>query len=168
MPTPPLRVSLAVSALIGLLILVILGLGIASMRYRAGQGVPQGLMDVDREFARATAARGIDGWMSYVAEDAAFMPDGAAIVRGKREIRATYEPAFAKPSYSLTWEPVRADVSGSGDLGYTYGQYESQSIGKDGQRVTSSGKYVTIWKRQADGSWKAVVDIGNSGPPVTR
>ncbi len=147
--------------------LVLIG-GVALARQIAGQDARADLMAVDREFAHATAARGIDGWMTYVAADAAFMPDGADPVRGTAAIRAFYTPAFARPSYSLTWQPAEADVSRSGDLGYTYGQYESRSTGQDGRPATSRGKYVTIWKKQVDGSWKAVVDIGNSSPPATR
>ena len=134
---------------------------------RPEQSLRADLMATDNAFGRATAARGIDGWMAYVADDGVFMPDGTDPVRGKDAIRAFYTPAFARPGYSLTWRPTDADVARSGDLGYTFGVYESRRTDRDGKRVTSHGKYVTIWKKQPDGSWKAVIDIGNSGPPVS-
>ena len=62
----------------------------------------------------------------------------------------------------LTWTPVGADISASGDLGYTYGTYEFSSKDKDGKTVVDHGKYTSIWKKQGDGSWKVVLDMGNS------
>jgi ketosteroid isomerase-like protein len=59
---------------------------------------------------------------------------------------------------------VSADISASGDLGYTYGTFEFRSINKDGKPVIAHGKYTSIWKRQKDGSWKVVLDMGNSSP----
>ncbi|MGC1452130.1 MAG: nuclear transport factor 2 family protein, partial [Candidatus Sulfotelmatobacter sp.] len=64
----------------------------------------------------------------------------------------------------LTWTPVGADISGSGDLGYTYGNYEFHAKAKDGKPVVQYGKYTSIWKQQKDGSWKVVLDMGNASP----
>jgi ketosteroid isomerase-like protein len=64
----------------------------------------------------------------------------------------------------LTWSPVHVDVSESGDLGYTFGNYEFRSVGKDGKPAIEHGKYTTIWKKQKDGHWKVVLDMGNSSP----
>lgn len=61
-------------------------------------------------------------------------------------------------SYTLTWEPSGADISRSGDLGFTYGIYELKL--KD---TVYQGTYVSIWKKQPDGSWKFVLDSGNEG-----
>jgi ketosteroid isomerase-like protein len=123
------------------------------------------LMAVDAGFAAATAARGLEGWLAYAAPDAIFMPDGVDPVRGAEALRAFYTPFFARPGMSLIWHPVSADVSAADDLGYTTGLWQFRSL-VDGKTVTRRGKYVTIWKRQSDGGWKAVVDIDNSGPPV--
>ncbi len=61
-------------------------------------------------------------------------------------------------SFSLTWRPESAELAASGDLGYTYGIYTYQD------RDTSyEGTYVTVWRKQADGSWKFVLDTGNPG-----
>jgi ketosteroid isomerase-like protein len=69
----------------------------------------------------------------------------------------------------LTWQPTRADVSRSGDLGYTVGSFERKSSDPQGNPAVRRGKYVTIWKKQADGNWKVVVDIGNlDQPPPAR
>jgi len=64
----------------------------------------------------------------------------------------------------LTWSPVGADISASSDLGYTWGSYEFRAKGKDGSAKVEHGKYLTVWKKQADGNWKVAVDMGNAGP----
>jgi ketosteroid isomerase-like protein len=65
---------------------------------------------------------------------------------------------------TLTWTPVKADMSASGDLGYTYGNYVFTAKNKQGKVVVNYGKYTSIWKKQNDGRWKVVVDMGNSSP----
>ncbi len=121
-------------------------------------------METDRLFARATAERGAEGWASFFTEDAVMMPGGSFPVVGRPKILETMTPVFANPGYSLTWEPDSAEVADSGDLGFTVGQYVSTSRDGDGNPVVSKGKYVTIWKKQADGQWRAILDIGNENP----
>ena len=61
-------------------------------------------------------------------------------------------------SYTLSWRPTKGEISKSGDLGFTYGVYElkiDDSVYK--------GTYVSIWKKQNDGSWKFVLDAGTEG-----
>jgi len=65
---------------------------------------------------------------------------------------------------SLTWHPVFAAVAGSRDLGYTIGEYTSTGRGPTGAAVQRFGKYLTVWKRQPNGTWKFVVDGGNGSP----
>ena len=122
------------------------------------------LMQADRDFDRATAETGVEGWVSYFAEDGQMFPAGAEIVSGRQAIREAMAPAFGNPEFSLRWKPLGADVSRAGDLGYTYGTYVARGPGPQGEPVERHGKYVSIWKKQADGSWKIVVDIGNSSP----
>jgi ketosteroid isomerase-like protein len=55
-------------------------------------------------------------------------------------------------------------MAASGDLGYTYGNYIFKSKNKEGKVVTSYGKYISVWKKQKDSSWKVAVDMGNSIP----
>jgi len=124
----------------------------------------QAIMDADRAFAQATAANGVDGWVSYFAEDGVqFRPGGT--ISGHAAIRDLMAPALSNPTSSLTWEPVRARVSSSGDLGYTIGRWESRAMGPDQQEVVATGSYVSIWRKQSDGSWKVELDIGNPDNP---
>ncbi len=65
---------------------------------------------------------------------------------------------------SLSWQPVYASVSSSRDLGFTIGEYTSTIRGPTGAAVQRFGKYLTVWRLQADGTWKFVVDGGNTTP----
>ena len=124
----------------------------------------EALMQADRDFDRATAETWAEGWVSYFAEDGQMFPAGAEIVSGRQALREAMAPAFGDPEFSLRWKPLGADVSRAGDLGYTYGTYVARGPGPQGGAVERHGKYVSIWKKQADGSWKIVADIGNSSP----
>jgi ketosteroid isomerase-like protein len=121
------------------------------------------LRQLEGEFMKAAAERGSQGYMSYYAEDAAELPNGEHILRGKENIAKTMGFLDQKENH-LTWSPVHADMAASGDLGYTYGTYEFRSKSREGQTIVNCGKYVSIWKKQKDGSWKVVMDMGNSSP----
>jgi len=119
------------------------------------------LRQMEGEFMKAAAEHGSAGYMSYYADDAVEVPNGAPIITGKVNIAKTMGFLDDKNNH-LTWTPVAADISASGDLGYTYGTYEFSAAGKDGKTVVEHGKYTSIWKKQKDGSWKVVLDMGNA------
>lgn len=117
------------------------------------------LMAADRAFDEATRTRGSAGWVSF------FDADGAMIQANRGEIRGLEEVAEAiraldDPSFALTWEPLRAQGSDDGTLGYTVGRYE-RTVAGDSGTVVSGGLYVSVWRRQPDGSLKVVMDLGN-------
>jgi ketosteroid isomerase-like protein len=113
------------------------------------------LRDADLAFAKATAERRLDGFMEYLAADAAILQDGKTIT-GTQSLRAFYEPLFANKDFSLSWTPTKAEASKDGTLGYTYGDYEARRGEK-----TSRGMYLTIWRKEA-GKWKVIMDTGSS------
>ncbi|HKN16910.1 MAG TPA: DUF4440 domain-containing protein [Candidatus Sulfotelmatobacter sp.] len=119
------------------------------------------LRQMEGEFMKAAAEHGSAGYMSYYADDAVEVPNGAAIISGKINIAKTMGFLDDKNNH-LSWTPVGADISASGDLGYTYGTYEFRSVGKDGKPAVENGKYTSIWKKQGDGSWKVALDMGNA------
>ncbi len=128
---------------------------------QSGDGVTA-LMTLEREFMQAAADHGSQGYLSYYAEDAVEVPNGHTFLKGKVEIAKTMG-FLDDPNNHLLWTPVGGGISASGDLGYTYGTFEFRSRDKDGKLASSHGKYTTIWKKQNDGKWKVVLDMGNSG-----
>jgi ketosteroid isomerase-like protein len=118
------------------------------------------LLKLEAEFAQAVAERGHQAFVTYFAEDGVELDDGGGIT--SREA-ISKQPPWPEGT-SLTWTPVKADMAASGDLGYTYGNYVFKSKNKEGKIETNYGKYMSVWKKQKDGSWKVVVDMGNSSP----
>lgn len=118
------------------------------------------LLQADKDFAKAAAARGAGGFLSFFAGDAAILPKNGAPITGLDRLGAAFRETWAQPGYSLQWTPLKAELAKSGEIGYTYGTYERRRM-VDGKPVTETGKYVTIWRRQRDGKWKVIVDMGN-------
>jgi ketosteroid isomerase-like protein len=146
----------------GLASVVLLAAAGIAWKANAGTDGSAKMRALEAEFVKATAEQGLDGFMSYFADDASELPNGGAVVAGKENIRHSLEPWG--PDLSLTWTPVQAEMAASGDLGYTFGNYVLKAKDKDGKPVVKYGKYATVWKKQKDGSWKVVMDMGNSSP----
>jgi ketosteroid isomerase-like protein len=68
------------------------------------------------------------------------------------------------PGTSLSWRPVYAIVANSGDLAFTVGESIRTGRSASGAAEQRFGKYLTVWQKQRDGSWKFVVDGGNPTP----
>ncbi|MEE9563204.1 MAG: SgcJ/EcaC family oxidoreductase, partial [Thermoanaerobaculia bacterium] len=119
----------------------------------------------DRAFANAVALGDRELFASFIAEDATFL--GGGLTQGRDAIVVEWGIFFAAGGRgTITWEPHTVEVAASGDLAYTLGDFEVQSIGPDGQRHKSTGTYVSIWRKRADGSWQVVVDGGTPPQPV--
>ena len=120
------------------------------------------LLKTDIEFSKTSVEKGAaEAFYLYLADDAVQLPAGLPPIVGREKIRASMS---GSSKAVLKWEPVKAEVAKSGDLGYTWGNYEISWQGEDGRTEKLYGKYLNIWKKQPDGTWKAVVDIGNQAP----
>ena len=122
-----------------------------------------------RDWVTATnkpGEEGADGYASFVTEDAVWLPSNAALVEGRDAVRAWILPLTQGEDFSVTWEATRVEVSAAGDLAYSMGTYETSFKDAEGNTVSDKGKFVDIWKKQTDGSWKAAVGIGNSDGPA--
>lgn len=123
------------------------------------------LMQADRDFAVATHARGIDGWMSFYTPDAIRIRyRGNTMVKGFDEIRKFDSPYISDTTNILNWEPTDAHVFRGGDIGSTMGRYWTVSrAGADAGRETGHGRYVTMWRRDS-GRWLVIMDTGYPEP----
>ncbi len=151
------------AALTGVLMLV--SMSLMAQTARGGGSADRGaLLAADLAFAKATAEKGLEGWLSWFAPDAKIFPPGEAVIEGLDAIKAYYAKTGFDPK-PLTWKPAFADLAASGDLGYTVGYASWPGTGEKGQTITRGSKYLTVWKKQADGSWKVAADMGNAAPP---
>lgn len=123
----------------------------------------ENLIKTDIEFSRTSVEKGAaEAFYLYLADDAVQLPAGFPPIVGREKIR---ESMSGSSKAVLKWEPAKADVAKSGDLGYTWGNYEISWQGEEGKTEKLYGKYLNLWKKQPDGTWKAIVDIGNQSPP---
>jgi ketosteroid isomerase-like protein len=124
------------------------------------------LIKADTDFDKATAEKGIEGWVACFAENGSMLTGTDPPITGHEAIRKAMEGAFKNPDFSLRWQPTRAEVLIPGVLGYTAGRYERRAKNQDGKKTLGRGMYVSVWKKQPDKSWKIVLDTGNpDGPP---
>jgi len=126
------------------------------------EAAKESMLTADREFSKLSVAQG-----TYVAFNT-YMDDNATIYReGQHPFtgREAIRPLFPKEGNgTLEWEPFMAEIAESGDLGYTLGKWTYTQTAEDGSESKAQGYYVSIWKKQADGSWKYVFDTGVSVP----
>jgi ketosteroid isomerase-like protein len=126
------------------------------------------LIQADEVFAATVGTEGLSVWGSFFTSDGAMVQAGVGEIRGVGEVQALMDATDSAGGISLfTWAPTRAEVSTAGDLGYTVGNYRTVATGPDGVEMESTGTYVSIWRRQADGGWKVEMDLGNPITPPT-
>jgi ketosteroid isomerase-like protein len=124
----------------------------------------QTLVDSERAFARMSEEMGIrHSFMTFIADDGILFRPKA--VKGKQWMVENPVPA-ANALPVLRWRPAFADVAQAGDMGYTFGPWEFKSDIHQ-TRPVGFGHFVTVWKKQANGSWKFAVDLGISHPQPT-
>jgi ketosteroid isomerase-like protein len=123
---------------------------------------PDEVLAADRQFARDTAARGAEGWASWFAEDGFMFPAGKPAVQGRDRIRELMsdlrDPRTGRGELTIEWEPIGGGISATGDLGWTYGS--ARIATPQGERLA---KYLTVWRKQPDGTWRVQADLGNPG-----
>jgi uncharacterized protein (TIGR02246 family) len=123
----------------------------------------QAVKDVEVAWSKDAATKDPDKFASYYSDDAVGLFPGAPTLSGKQAIRAALAPMMADPNFAMSFQGTRAEASKGGDLVYTVGAYTmTMTNPKTKKPSTDKGKYMTVFKKQADGSWKAVADTFNS------
>jgi ketosteroid isomerase-like protein len=136
-------------------------------------GAPPGFTEADRAQIRTTMESALEISNTsgdlveyanlYYAPDAIVMPPNEEAVRGREAIIAWNE---SFPPYE-DLQFTQVEVDGARDIAYVYGTYTMVMVGSEmGEPVTDRGKYIEIWRRQGDGSWKVALDIFNSDMPL--
>jgi uncharacterized protein (TIGR02246 family) len=112
------------------------------------------------------ASKDADKLAAHYANDAVLMVPGTASTSGKDAIHAALKEMVADPALSLTFHSTKVDVAKSGDLAYTQGTYTMTVTDSQTKKVINDhGSYVTTWRKQPDGTWRAVADIATSEVP---
>jgi ketosteroid isomerase-like protein len=119
------------------------------------------MVATERAFSRMSEEKGTrEAFAAFIADDGVLFRPRA--VKGKEWMREhPVPPSTTRPL--LTWQPVYAFISRSGDLGYTTGPWQYKNDIKDA-KPSAFGNFMTIWKKQPDGNWRFVLDLGISNP----
>jgi ketosteroid isomerase-like protein len=121
------------------------------------------LFQLEAQFARDTAKGGGKAFASWFADDGVSLGNKQAPVLGYSAIAS--QTTWTPDQYQLLWTPQGGQMSPAADMGYTWGHYEGHAKDKNGNAVTTSGRYMTIWRKQPDGQWKVILDSSSEEPP---
>jgi ketosteroid isomerase-like protein len=135
----------------------------AAVCFAGDAKIEQTLRDLDEQWSKAAAAKDVDKTVSFYSEEVVVMPPNAASATTKEAIRAIWKDLLTDAS--ISWKTKEVEVAQSGDIGYTSGTYEVIMTDPTGTPVKDRGKYLEVWKKQADGTWKCVSDMWNSDLP---
>lgn len=103
---------------------------------------------------------------SYYGDDAVVSMPGRAALTGREAVSKTIGEDLKDPAFTLDFTNEKTDVAASGDIAYTRGTFRVAYTDPQSKKVENvAGNYVTIFKKQADGSWKVVEDISSPGAP---
>lgn len=131
------------------------------------EAAKQQILAQEEKWNQAYASRDGEALASFYADDAAIASPGEQLVRGKDAVSTATSELASDPNLQLSFRANRVDVSDSGDLGYTRGQYLMTSTNRStNQPQSTQGYYLTVWRKQEDGNWKAVEDFITPGRPL--
>ena len=123
------------------------------------------LRSLNDQWSKTAGAKDLEGTVAYYSDDASVFPPNAPVASGKQGIHAVWADVIASAS-AISWQTDKVEVARSGDLAYLTGTYQTTAKDPKAQPVNDTGKFVEVWKKQADGKWKTVADIFNSDVPV--
>jgi len=130
----------------------------------AWAGAADDMLAADKAFSAMSVAKGHHAaFLAYMADDVREFAGAHPPVLGKAAVAKLYADGEARngaPKDRLEWVPVEAKASVDGTLGWTRGRWTDTATGKDGKTAVATGYYVTLWRRQTDGTYKYELDVG--------
>jgi uncharacterized protein (TIGR02246 family) len=126
--------------------------------------VESAIRATDAQWLATVKTRNAEKSASFWSDDASIFPPDATPIIGKQAIRAYVAGAFASPDFYIDWKTDKVIVAASGELAYSTGSDVFTFRTPDHKLVTQHTNGVVVWKKQADGTWKAAIDIWNADP----
>lgn len=124
----------------------------------------QVLMQLSRDWSAMIGAGNLEASIDLWADDAVVLPPGLPALSGKPAIREYVMGVASIPGFAISWEPVSAHVSESGDIAYLIERNVIEVDGENSEKIVTHGKVVTIWRKDSHGQWKNVVEMWNAAP----
>lgn len=131
-----------------------------------GAAVADQIRAIEASWNKDYANRDVTRAVAHYAGDAMLMPAGIDRMSGTRAIRGELDAMVKDPNFQLSFSAERVEVASSGDLAYSRGTYRMQTTdAKTKQPRVETGSYMTTYRKQGDGSWKAIDDMSAPGAP---
>jgi len=125
------------------------------------------LLQRDAEWAEAASdGKDVEKILSYWSDDARVIEPGQPIYEGKAAIRAYITDSLKIPGFKIHWVSENPVFSPDGKMAYMPGVDEMTVPGPNGALMTVHMRGISIWRRDPDGVWRCVVDVGNEPPPT--
>jgi ketosteroid isomerase-like protein len=122
------------------------------------------LLEADKAFSAMCVEKGMgEAFVAFAADDVIKLQNRQNTIMNKQELIQSFKKDPEGAALKFAWEPLKADVSG--DIGYTFGKCKIVQPDSANNPKTYYFNYVTVWKKQKDGSWKYQTDGGNLVPP---
>jgi ketosteroid isomerase-like protein len=126
----------------------------------------QALRDADDQWSKAAGAHDLEETVSFYSSDAIVLPPNGPTITTKDGIHDMWKQII-RDMQSMSWKATRVEVAKSGELGYITGTYEMSIKDETGKLINDKGKYLEVWKKQGDGSWKCSADMFSSDLPAS-
>ena len=124
------------------------------------------IRDASKAWAAAAQAKDPEKFASFYTDDAVLMLADTPETSGKAAIHDTVAGLMKDPAFALSFETTKVEVARSGDMAYELSTFTITTTDEKSKKpVTGKGHGIVLWKKQADGSWKAHIDVPVSGPP---
>ena len=122
------------------------------------ENAKQEIEKAEKDFAQMVTDKGMaEAFYFFADPDVTIKRQNDTLIHGKEAVKKFYSVPFYQKA-TVKWSPDFVDASMEGDMGYTYGQYVWSSTDSAGKPISFNGIFHTVWKKQADGSWKYVWD----------
>jgi ketosteroid isomerase-like protein len=126
------------------------------------------IMKADADFATSVADHDKARFLTFIADVTTFNGGSTSEIHGRDAVMKDWSDFFDPNGPTLSWMPIKAEVFGAGDLGYSTGRSVFRSKGQNGAPVERLGEYLTVWRKQRDGAWRVVFDTGSTLPPAAK
>jgi uncharacterized protein (TIGR02246 family) len=127
----------------------------------------QAIKDLEANWVKDAASKDAGKWANYFTDDGAGLYPGAPTVTGKAALKTAMSSYVSDPNFALSFQSDKTVASKGGDMVFSQGTYTmTMTDPKTKKPMTDKGKFLTVYTKQADGSWKAVADTFNSDSPM--
>ena len=114
----------------------------------------------------AVGTAGVEAWMAFYSADAIVLLPRDQLANAKELVRQSVTRLLAHPHLAVAWHPIKVEMARSGDLAFVSGAYELRFSDPRGMAVSDRGRRIEIWRKQADGPWKCILDTWSPDEPV--